>query len=385
MSDTENAVQSIAGGIQIDGSSVEDVERSKVILLNHLRELDLEQYVAASVCHCGISPNVRFSLREVFADEFAPQGDTTQLCQKLSLDTVNQPRDLEREIVLTMLLNPATFQFPSDEELAAAVRVRMNIVAAARKTLLEFRTHAADRPIEYWVYDEDRGIILLPGQPLIDALQAATQPGDSGKRYTFSCRRAAEYIVLLGVAQEAKSRHPELFEKLHRQAEASALKGREFERIFLRENGSIAVPLPLRYFVPGDRTWFRNPDKDSAEATGYEGSWTFYLGDGLFADFWKKEGSFTLTSKCLSIFYWRQATYRDEQGEMQIDEELADALLAKGLLDPVVTESILLEMLRHQAPLGTFGGGCVEATREYPRQICRGTADLVLPDVGPLS
>ena len=382
MSDAESADDAIAGGVQFHGSNEDEGQQSKEKFLNYLRELGLEQYVMATVCHGDVSPNVRFELWEEFADEFAPQGDTTQLCQKLNLDTVNQPRDLEREIVLAMLLNPATFQFPSDEELAAAVRVRMNIVAAARKTLLEFRTHEAERPVEYWVYDEDRGIILLPGRPLIDALQAATQPGDSGKRYTFSCRRAAEYIVLLGVAQEAKSRHPELFEQLHRQAEASALKGREFERVFLRENGSIAAPLPLKFFVPGDRTWFRNPDKDSSEATGYEGSWTFYLGNGLFADFWKKDGSFTLTTKCLSIYFWRKSTYRDDQGELQIDEEITDALLAKALADPIETDRILDEMLRHQAPLGTFGGGCVEATREYPRQICRGTADLVLPDVG---
>lgn len=381
MRDTANAVQTIAGGIQIDGPSIDDVEQSKEKFLDHLRELGLDKYAMAIDCHCDLSPKVRFELRKDFADEFAPQGDTTQLCKKLNLDTYNQLSDLEREILLAMLLCPATFQFPSYDELAAAVRVRMNIVVAARKTLLEFRTHEAERPAEFWNYDEDRGFILSPGQSLIDALQAATQPGDSGKRYTFSCRRAAEYIVLLSLAQETSSHHAELFEKLHRQAETRALKGREFERIFLRVIGSVETPLPLKFFVPGDRTWFRNPDKNSSEITGYEGSWTFYLGDGLFADFWNRNGSFTLTAKCLSVYYWRKATYLDEQGELQIDEELADALLAKGLVDPADTESILLEMLRHQAPLGTFAGGCVEATREYPRQICRGTADLVLPDV----
>ena len=382
MSDAAHAAsESIAGGIHIACSTLLEVEQAKEEFLRHLGQLGLDQDVQVTDSHSMSSPQVEFRIARKFADELAPEGDTTQLCEKLKLDTRNRPSDLEREILLAMLLCPATFQFPSYVELASAVRVRMNIVEAARKTLLDFGTAAAERPAEYWVYDEDRGFVLLPGKPLIAALVAATQPGDSGPRYTFSCRRAGEYVVLLSLAKEAMTCHTELFEKLHRQAETMAIKGRDFERIFLQMIGSVDEPLPLKFFVPGDRTWFRNPDQDSAEITGYEGSWTFYLGDGEFADFWKKDRRFTLTSKCLTIYYWRKSTYRDEQGELQMNEDVVEDLLAKGLNDPVETTRILQEMLRYQVPLGTFGGGCVEATREYPRQICRGTADLVLPDV----
>jgi hypothetical protein len=41
----------------------------------------------------------------------------------------------------------------------------------------------------------------------------------------------------------------------------------------LREHGTVESPLPARWFVPGDRVWFRNPDERSADAEGFEGSW----------------------------------------------------------------------------------------------------------------
>ncbi|MCX7421182.1 MAG: hypothetical protein NT013_16795 [Planctomycetia bacterium] len=381
MNDAASAPVFLDGGIQICGSTDFVIEQSRLRFLSYLDELGLTQYVTAPVCRCSTPPSVKFMIHGNHAEELAPQGDTTQLCEKLNLDTHNRPQDLEREILLAMLLCPATFEFLSYEELAAAVRVRMNIVEAARKTRLVFQAYEAERPTEYWTYNDERGFVLLPGQPLVAALQAATQPDATGKRYSFSCRRAVEYVVLLSLAQETQSHHSELFDKLRRQAESRALKGGEFERTFLRVIGSVENPLPLKYFVPGDRTWFRNPDQCSAEVTGYEGSWTFYLGEGRFTDFWKREEGFTLTTKCLSIYYWRHATYLDEQGELQMNEDRVEALLADAIQNPIETDRILQEMLLHQAPLGTFAGGCVEATREFPRQICRGTSDLVLPDV----
>ncbi|OIP14174.1 MAG: hypothetical protein AUK50_12085 [Comamonadaceae bacterium CG2_30_57_122] len=56
------------------------------------------------------------------------------------------------------------------------------------------------------------------------------------------------------------------------------IRSAEFHKVFLREQGSMESPLPPRYYVPGDRTWFLNPDDASAEASGFEGSWVMYLG-----------------------------------------------------------------------------------------------------------
>ena len=346
-----------------------------------LAKLRIDRYVDTNQVRSHGENRLNFSVKSEVADELAPDGDTSGLCRKLGLVTSTRTEDLESEILLAMLLSPIAFEFPSFDELRSSVHIRRNIVQSARLTGLSFATDEAERPEEYWTYDDDRGFIIKPGASLIDALKAATQPGQTGKRYTFSCRRAGEYVVLLSIAMETAHCNPSLFRDLHRQAETRALKGREFEGIFQRHHGSLQNPVPLKYFVPGDRTWFRNPDPVSAEITGYEGSWTFYLGDGIFADFWRPNQHYSFITKCLSIFHWRNSTFRDANGELQIDEKRVEAQVDEALSDPAATAEILDETLRLQEPLDTIGGGCVEAHREYIRQVCPGTADIHLPDL----
>jgi len=377
-----NGHRSSARGIEIHGATVLEVEAAQRGFLNQLRQLGLDQYVQTFGRQATSLRVAGFQLREEFANEWAPAGDTTQLCGKLNLDTQRNFSDLEREILLAMLLCPVPFQFPSYDELASAVRIRMNIVEAARKTALAFATAEAERPADYWGYSEDRGFVVLPGRPLIEALRKATQPDHSGSLYSFSCYRATEYVIALGVVQEATFCNPELLAKLQRQAEIRAIKSGEFHRIFCREYGSRTAPLPLRYFVPGDRTWFRNPDSHSSDASGYEGSWMFYLGDCLFTNFWKRGRTFSLTTKCLEIFHWRNATYRDDQGELRIDEAIVEARVQASLKNPAEVEQILQRMERLYDPAGVYAeGGCIDISREYPRWVCPGTTDLVLPDV----
>lgn len=369
----------------IRGIALTDEDDGKHRFPEWLAKLRIDHYVDTTTSRSHGKNNLNFSVKTNFADELAPDGDTSELCRKLGLVTSTRTEDLETEILLAMLLSPIGFEFPSFAELRSSVHIRRNIVQSARLTGLSFATDEAERPEEYWTYDEDRGFIINPGVPLIDALKAATQPGQTGKRYTFSCRRAGEYVVLLSIAMEAADCNPSLFHDLHRQAETRALKGREFEGIFQRHHGSFQNPVPLKYFVPGDRTWFRNPEPISAEITGYEGSWTFYLGDGIFADFWRPNQHYSLLTKCLSIFHWRNSTFLDANGELQIDEKRVEAQVDQALSDPATTAEILKEMLRLQEPLETIGGGCVEAHREYIRQVCPGTADIHLPDLGSVN
>ena len=349
--------------------------------LDYLNEIGIRPIV--KIDEHGDSTNQRlgFYLDDIDANRLAPGYDTSVICYNESLDTTMSSVDLEREILLAMLVCPQPLTFSAYEELTSSVRIRRNIVQAARKTSLSFATDEAERPEEYWEYNEDRGFILKPNQPLIKALERATQPGESGKRYTFSCRRAGEYIVLLAVTMETEFVNPLLFNDLHRQSEHRALKGREFERIFHRQIGSPEKPLPLKFFIPGDRTWFRNPDPISSEIVGYEGSWTFYLGSGVFADFWRPHQVYNLTTKCLAIYHWRNSAYRDANGELQIDEQQVEALTDAALQDPAATDAILMQMIQLQEPLTVFAGGCIEPHRDSIRQICQQTADLMLPDV----
>jgi hypothetical protein len=365
-------------GIQLVGDAGRSIEADRSALLRKLDELGLAEFLAESDAH-GSVMSLEFRLRDEVANEWAPYDDTTQLCQKLNLDTLGNADDLEREILVSMLLSPVPFQFPSFEEVASAVRIRANIVTAARKTLLDFNTTDAERPDDLWTYHEDSGFTVLPGKSLITALRKATQPEESGKLYSFSCYRATEYVILLGISQELDACNPALLARLQKQWETRAIKSAEFHEVFLQEYGSMDAPLPIKYYVPGDRLWFRNPDNRSSDVTGYEGSWVFYLGNGLFSNFWKKGEPYTLTQKCLEIYHWRDAIYMDAAGELQIDEAIVETLVQASMSDRARMDKILGEMLRLRESKGCYGnGGCIDASRECARFVCRSTSNILV-------
>lgn len=314
------------------------------------------------------------------ARTLAPEGDTSLVAKRLGLCTADDRAALELEILVCLLLSPVRLRFESLDDLESAIRVRANVVEGARRTLLDFRTDSAERPRRFWRYDEERGFVLLHGQPLIEALEAATQPECDAHRYSFSCWRATEYVLLLALARESKVHNPVLHARLTEQAERRALKGTDFDRSFVEPYGSESRPLPVRFFVPGDRTWFKNPDRESAGVTGYEGSYTFYLGGGRFADFWKPGSTHTLEHKCLEVFYWRVATRRDARGELWLDDPLAERLADEAAQDSDVSRLIVAEMAAVQSPAGRWGGGCVEATRDAPRSVSVAGCSVTLPD-----
>jgi hypothetical protein len=73
------------------------------------------------------------TLHATSALAFAPDSDTLNLCARRKLAPIDNTDDLAREILLSMLLDTARFEFPSYAELQSAIRIRMNIVTAARK------------------------------------------------------------------------------------------------------------------------------------------------------------------------------------------------------------------------------------------------------------
>lgn len=324
---------------------------------------------------------VRLWLDAAAVQAWAPGFNTLQLAQTLQLDTVNQAADLLREIVLTLLMGPVAFEYPSIDELVSAVHIRRNIVQAARKTTLAFDTAAAERPEKYWTYDKATGFTILPGVSLIDALTQATQPEISGTMYAFSCYRATEYVTLLGIAQELAQSNPSLLAQLQELWSRRAVMSGEFHEVFLREQGSMEAPLPPFYYVPGDRTWFRNPDEASANASGFEGSWVMYKGGGLFTNFWKHQQPYTLVSKCVEIYHWRHGLYQDAQGEHRIDEVRIEPMIEATLSNPAELARIMALMTRYREPRGVYteAGGGIDTTREFARWVRPGTADLQLP------
>lgn len=253
---------------------------------------------------------LRLRLKECHFTALMPAHDTLELRQRLT-----QSKDLGGddllllEVWVALLGAPVRIDFANLEELQAHVRIRCNIALAAEKTALAFKTDAAERPSAFWHDEPDVGFLLKPQVSLTDALIAATQPDITGRLYDFSCYRATEYVILLGIAQETQNTRPNLYELLQNTARTRCIKSGLFHEVFLSEYGTADAPIPMNYYVPGDRVWFKNPDERSSDTPGYEGSWTIYLGGGWFGNFWKRNTPYTLQDKMTEIYHWRDCAY----------------------------------------------------------------------------
>ena len=366
-------------GIVIQNVNQRDAESTQKTVQDVLEILGLAEDVDFSG-GTSTAKNLQWVLKKERMATWMPDLNTFDLCERVGLQSRTLTADLVREIWITMLASPMAWAFPSAEELISAVRMRQFIVQAARKTALDFHTSEAERPSDCWTYREDTGFTVLPDSPLIQALIKATQPDVSGVVYAFSCYRATEYILLLAIAQEAQISNPALLAGLQKQWETRAVMSGRFHEVFLRETGSIETPLPISYYIPGDRVWFRNPDDASSDVAGFEGSWVFYLGGGQFSNFWQRNKPFTLTSKCVDVYQWRNGTRRDASGELQMDEELVEQLVDKTMTRPAEVERITQRMFRLRDPQGVYAqGGCMDTSRESPRWVRPDTTDIVLP------
>jgi hypothetical protein len=320
---------------------------------------------------------------------FTPGWDTLDLVAHQ-----NGELPLGTEILLALLSSPVDRTFPNLEELHAHLESRLYTCRAAEETTLAFATQSADRPASHWRYSEATGFILQPGAALIEALRLATQPSVSGSLYDFSCYRATEYVLLLGLAQTLQKFNPDLLYRLEDQWRREAIASGRFHDTFLDEIGSMDDPLPGLHYVPGDRVWFRNPDERSADVVGFEGSWVVYMGRGRFTDFWRPQSSYSLRDKCLEIHFWREAVVEKPGAESTIDETrvwermraLQDGLDADAGWAHEQEAAILRRMMRYRDTRGVYAeGGCIDTTREHLRWMCPGFERIDLPSEQPLS
>ncbi|MBS3935077.1 MAG: hypothetical protein KGZ43_02800 [Sulfuritalea sp.] len=368
------------GGVFLKGAGREAAVREGEALLECLARMNLEN--EASRDDIRITSGGASIILDARSPAWTPDADTTALCARMGLDPEHSDEDLDRLILLALLRSPVVLEFAGCDGLVSAIRVRRNIVKAARVTALAFDTSdAAERPADCWLYHEDTGFVVRPGHALIDALRKATQPDVSGQMYAFSCYRATEYVILLGLAEELQACNPALLARLQKQWETRAIQSGRFHDIFLHEYGSMEAPLPPRFYVPGDRVWFRNPDRASSDVLGYEGSWVISLGGGLFSNFWQRERPYTLSGKCLELYHWRDGVCSDNGADLWMDEERVAACVRATQANPAQTRAILERMMRLRDPKGVYAkGGCIDTTRESPRGVCPGGVPLELPD-----
>jgi hypothetical protein len=375
------ACLSSQGGIQVVLSSTSNTSQTQRDLSDLLAQHQLASACTLSQTQVGESTVIQARLTPDAQSAWVPAHDTLGLQQRLPSSGLGPDSALVREILVALLACPVGLAFPSVAALASHIRVRRHIAQAAQKTALAFKTEAAERPQAFWRDGGDEaGFILQPGRCLVDALIAATQPDATGKLYDFSCYRATEYVILLGIAQELRTHHPELLAQLQGLNQVHAVRSGQFHEVYLVEYGSMEAPLPARFYVPGDRLWFRNPDAYSSDVTGYEGSWVIYMGGGLFSNFWQRDRPYTLESKAIEIFHWQDGVYTDAQGELQMDESVVEAHVAQTQANPQTTAQVLERMLRMRDPKGVYGqGGCIDTTREYHRNVSHDHCEVVLP------
>jgi len=311
--------------------------------------------------------------------ELTPDFDTSQLAVALGLHTQQCEDDLYREIFLCMAASPVAYSFPSRAELFASIRARCHVVQAARRTELEFEVTQLTRPTAFWDQNNEGGFVLRPGQSLVEALEAALCPEVSGGRYSFSCREASEYLMLFGLTKELQTSNPPLLEKIAAQWQSAPLIADDFNDAFLFERGSRERPFPKHCYVPGGRVWFKNPDEQSVEADGFEGSWVCYLGAGEFVNLWDKSKPYSIEKKCIEIYHWRHGVYRQDSGVVAMNEDLVSEKMDATFSDTEETRRILAQMMEYRAPPGVYGtGGCIDMSRDSLKWVCEGTSNIRL-------
>ena len=366
-------------GLRIRPSGLPSQAGVRQRMQQYIEHLELDPQLC---CHADLGERgIHFFLSSDALASQAPGFDTLSLAVSQAWESATRDRDLQREILWTLLASPTIQDFPSFDEFESATRIRFHLVRAAQHTSMDFKTDEVDRPPEHWNYHPDTGFTLKPGKCLIEALTLATQPSKSGCQYAFSCYRATEYVMLLAMAQEAHDHNPDLFARLQRQWQTRALMSGDFQDTLMRELGSQDQPLPMDWYVPGDRVWFRNPDDASSDVYGYEGSWVVYLGGGLFTNFWQHDQPYDIPAKCLEIFHWRDGVTRDAQGKLAMDEIVVQSHVHNTRSSPLKTRQVLERMRRLRDPAGVYAqGGCMDSTREMSRWVRPGTCDIVLPD-----
>jgi hypothetical protein len=294
-----------------------------------------------------------------------PDFDTANITTFLRTHQPNRDQALISEIILAMALSPDVVYFGSEQELKSNLRMRRTVVQVASRTELNFDTSSITRPQAYWIYTKENGFLLRQGVSLADGLERALCPDVSGFTYAFSCQRASEYLILYAVVCELQKVNKTGLNDVEQQWRKRALTGDDFLFRFLGERGTRENPMPMRYYIPGDRIWFKNPDDHSSDLEGFEGSWVIYLGGGRFCNLWDRHRPYTLEEKCLEIYYWSQCVEVSPAGIPWMNEAVVKEQVEKALHEQDLSGPILKKMMVYRDPTGVYAeGGCIDLSRD---------------------
>ena len=352
--------------LRVDGA---DSERRLHQMQRCLRLLGIDDLLDCEVHKAGEASWLHFSANDQL-QALCPHFDTAPIQAFLSGRRPDRESRMLAEIILAMALSPQTIPFKTTREFKSMLRMRRNAVDIASRTELSFDTDAITRPQAYWVYSKENGFLLRQGASLAEGIERALCPDVSGYTYAFSCQRASEYLMLYAVVSELLKVNKEALQATEAQWRKRALTGDDFLFRFLEERGTHENPMPMRYYIPGDRIWFKNPDDHSSDIEGFEGSWVIYLGGGRFCNLWDRQRPYTLEEKCLEIYYWSQCVEVSPAGIPWINEAVVKERVQLALSDPAIKNPILQKMMVYRDPAGVYAdGGCIDLSRDSFRSV----------------
>lgn len=333
----------------------------RLLSIDDLLDCEIHMDSDASWLHLGANDRLQ---------AVCPDFDTAPIQAFLSGRGLDRESRMVAEIILALALSPQTIVFKTTREFKSALRMRRHAVDVASRTELSFDTDAITRPQAYWVYTKENGFLLRQGVSLAEGLERALCPDVSGSTYAFSCQRASEYLMLYAVVHELAKVNQAGLHTVEEQWRKRALTGDDFLFRFLEERGTRENPMPMRYYIPGDRIWFKNPDDHSSDIIGFEGSWVIYLGGGKFCNLWDRHSPYTLEEKCLEIYYWSQSVEVNSAGKAWMNEAVVKERVEEALRDPAIHRSILEKMMVYRDPTGVYAdGGCIDLSRDSFRAL----------------
>ena len=347
--------------LQLDGV---DSERRLRQMQRCLRLLGIDDLLDGEVHNASDASWLHLSANDRL-QALCPHFDTAPIQAFLSGRRLDRESRMIAEIILAMALSPQTIPFKTIRDFKSALRMRRNAVDVASRTELSFDTDAITRPQAYWIYNKENGFLLRQGVSLAEGLERALCPDVSGSTYAFSCQRASEYLMLYAVVRELSKVNQAGLHAVEEQWRKRALMGDDFLFRFLEERGTRENPMPMRYYIPGDRIWFKNPDDHSSDIEGFEGSWVIYLGGGRFCNLWDRERPYALEEKCLEIYYWSQCVEVSLAGLPWMNEVAVNERVQLALSDPAIKNPILEKMMVYRDPAGVYAdGGCIDLSRD---------------------
>ena len=365
-----NPLSKAHGGLRIAATFNKNNELTLDLTRAWCDRIGASAYVDISQEHQGEVHYIRIYANNLL-HSLCRNADTSGLAIHLGLSSDLSAQDLVLESILSMAVSPVIFDFPSLNELEANLRMRAHVVRLAKRAELHFDTSGVSRPEAYWSHIEDSGFILKEGASLVDGIEQALCPDISGEHFSFSCQRASEYLMLHSLACELGITNPEKLKQIELQWKRKALVADDFLNAFLLEMGSPANPFPMRCYIPGDRVWFKNPDDGSSNVRGFEGSWVIYFGSGLFSNLWDKSNPYTLETKCIEIYHWRNSVRKDKLSVLGINEDLVKELVDQTLNSEEQTHKVIDVMMKYRDPQGVYAdGGCIDITRDTFRRVC---------------